>query len=42
MRDPISGEPIEKEKHDLFWMFIVGIEKYKQLEEKVREYGKTR
>lgn len=42
MRDPISGEPIDKEKHELFWMFIVGIETYSSLKEKIKEYGKTR
>ncbi len=42
MRDPISGEPIDKEKRDLFWMFIVGIEKFIILEGKIKEHDKSR
>ena len=42
MRDPISGEPIDKEKHELFWMFIVGIERFIELKRKIEEYDKSR
>ena len=42
MRDPISGEPIDKEKHELFWMFIIGIERFIELKRKIEEYDKSR
>lgn len=42
MRDPISGEPIDKEKHELFWMFIVGIERFTELKRKIEEHDKLR
>lgn len=34
MRDPISGESIDLNAHRLFWMFIVGIERFTSLEGK--------
>ena len=35
MKDPVSGNPITKEQHELYWKYIVGQEKYLELEERV-------
>lgn len=38
MRDPITGEPITKEQHKLYWVYISGIERFERLEEKIKKY----
>lgn len=40
MRDPVTGEPITKEQHKLYWIYIVGIERFTRLEEKIKNYGR--